>query len=418
MIRLNTTTRSLQAILAGAITTNQLPVTVGYSDGTSAVYTGAAQLTLTNSAVAVTICAAPASGAVRDIDYIAISNTDTAAATVTVRLNDSGTLYEQVKTTLQPGRQLVYTHASGWNVGPTDATPLPADPTASVGLTAVNGTAATYMRSDAAPPLDQSIAPTWSGNHRFNAKVSFAIAPSAWDLTAGTGGAAWDLGSTGGMFSVAGISGLGTEVVHNSYYDGTNWKYKTTSATARGRYLGSQYQVLTALSGTAGTNITWTSTLVANPTGIGFGTTPVFTMDLKGSAAVYSLESTTGTNAVYARFINTGGTFFLGTDDSTGSAFNTGLAYAGVIIRTGSNPIVTMINGVTQIVVDATKAQFRGKLYPSTPPGALQTAGAIYVCTGAPSNADGANGDFVFRTDGGVGTTLYIKTGGAWVGRA
>jgi hypothetical protein len=41
------------------------------------------------------------------------------------------------------------------------------NPTASVGLTAVNGSAVTFMRSDAAPQLDQSIAPTWTGAHTF-----------------------------------------------------------------------------------------------------------------------------------------------------------------------------------------------------------------------------------------------------------
>lgn len=43
-----------------------------------------------------------------------------------------------------------------------------ANPTASVGLTAVNGAATTAMRSDAAPALSQSIAPTWTGIHLFN----------------------------------------------------------------------------------------------------------------------------------------------------------------------------------------------------------------------------------------------------------
>lgn len=42
-----------------------------------------------------------------------------------------------------------------------------ANPTASVGLTAVNGSANTAMRSDAAPPIDQTIAPTWTGIHIF-----------------------------------------------------------------------------------------------------------------------------------------------------------------------------------------------------------------------------------------------------------
>jgi hypothetical protein len=43
-----------------------------------------------------------------------------------------------------------------------------ANPTASVGLTAVNGSAGTFMRSDAAPALSVSISPTWSGFHTFN----------------------------------------------------------------------------------------------------------------------------------------------------------------------------------------------------------------------------------------------------------
>lgn len=40
-----------------------------------------------------------------------------------------------------------------------------ANPTAMVGLTPVNGVATTALRSDAAPPLDQAIAPTWTGTH-------------------------------------------------------------------------------------------------------------------------------------------------------------------------------------------------------------------------------------------------------------
>lgn len=43
-----------------------------------------------------------------------------------------------------------------------------ANPTATIGLVAVNGTSnSTYMPSDAAPGLSQSIAPTWSAVHKF-----------------------------------------------------------------------------------------------------------------------------------------------------------------------------------------------------------------------------------------------------------
>ena len=42
-----------------------------------------------------------------------------------------------------------------------------ANPAASVGLTAVNGVAATFLRSDGAPPIDQAIVPTWTALHTF-----------------------------------------------------------------------------------------------------------------------------------------------------------------------------------------------------------------------------------------------------------
>lgn len=120
MIRLDATNRKLQAVLAGAITTNQLPCTVSYSDKTSTDYVGATQLTNTNSTTAVDICAAPGASTVRDIDYLSIRNRDTAAATVTVMLDDNATDYEIVKATLAVGDQLVYTHGDGWRVIDTD----------------------------------------------------------------------------------------------------------------------------------------------------------------------------------------------------------------------------------------------------------------------------------------------------------
>jgi hypothetical protein len=50
-----------------------------------------------------------------------------------------------------------------------------ANPSASVGLTAVNGAASTYMRSDGAPALSQSIAPVWTGAHTFTATGSGTV---------------------------------------------------------------------------------------------------------------------------------------------------------------------------------------------------------------------------------------------------
>lgn len=56
------------------------------------------------------------------------------------------------------------------------------------------------------------------------------------------------------------------------------------------------------------------------------------------------------------------------------------------------------------------------KLFPGTDGGTTQTAAGLYAGTGAPNNANGANGDFYFRSDGGALTALYQRRAGAWVG--
>lgn len=115
MIRLSTTGEKLQAVLGGAVTTNQLHCVVCYSDDNGTTYVGGTQYTSTNDTTAVDICAAPGASTVRDIDYLSIRNRDTAAATVTVMVDVSATDSEIVKATLAVGDSLVYSHGNGWN---------------------------------------------------------------------------------------------------------------------------------------------------------------------------------------------------------------------------------------------------------------------------------------------------------------
>ena len=58
-----------------------------------------------------------------------------------------------------------------------------------------------------------------------------------------------------------------------------------------------------------------------------------------------------------------------------------------------------------------------GGLRPLTAASAAQTATKLSGGSGAPSNGDGANGDFYFRSDGTAGgnTVIYHKEAGAWV---
>lgn len=61
----------------------------------------------------------------------------------------------------------------------TPAIPAAANPTTKVALAVANGTAATFMRSDAAPALDVTITPTWTGAHVFTPTAGVAITINA-----------------------------------------------------------------------------------------------------------------------------------------------------------------------------------------------------------------------------------------------
>lgn len=54
-----------------------------------------------------------------------------------------------------------------------------ANPTAEVGLTAVDGTSTNCMRADAAPALNQAISPTWTGNHTFSPATGIGVTINA-----------------------------------------------------------------------------------------------------------------------------------------------------------------------------------------------------------------------------------------------
>jgi hypothetical protein len=113
---LDATTKSLEMLLAAAVTTNQLPVVAFYVDHTTTAATPGEADTQSNSTTAVSIVAAPGASTQRQIKSISIFNADTVAATVTVRLNNNSTYRNIVKLTLQPDQTLLYLPETGWTV--------------------------------------------------------------------------------------------------------------------------------------------------------------------------------------------------------------------------------------------------------------------------------------------------------------
>jgi hypothetical protein len=90
-----------------------------------------------------------------------------------------------------------------------------------------------------------------------------------------------------------------------------------------------------------------TSTLKVDSTNnrVGIGTaTPSFTLDVRSATAVFKLESTAGTTAAYLYATNTGGDFYFGRDNSTGTTFGTGTGYSAVVYSANAVPMVFFTN--------------------------------------------------------------------------
>lgn len=92
-----------------------------------------------------------------------------------------------------------------------------ANPSASVALSVVNGVATTFMRSDAAPPLSQAIAPTWTQQHQFTPAngLTNAVTVNTWTASGAAATALTVNASTGAAANYAaafmgGPVGIGT----------------------------------------------------------------------------------------------------------------------------------------------------------------------------------------------------------------
>jgi hypothetical protein len=119
MLRIDGVSRKLQCLLGGAVASTQADVVVCFKDYPSQQpreFLRGTQVSTTNNATAVDICAAPLNATTREVDHLSIHNNDTAAIAVTVRYNDNGTTYKLQAVTLGVGETLCFATAVGWYV--------------------------------------------------------------------------------------------------------------------------------------------------------------------------------------------------------------------------------------------------------------------------------------------------------------
>lgn len=123
MLVLDSVNKSIEIVLAAAITTNQLPVITSYADITTTTFTLGSTDTTTNSMVAVTIVAAPLAATQRQVKLVEVYNYDTMPATVYIRYNNGGTIRIMFQCVLAVGECLVYHEKTGWQITSPQGTP-------------------------------------------------------------------------------------------------------------------------------------------------------------------------------------------------------------------------------------------------------------------------------------------------------
>lgn len=111
-------TDKIQVVLAGAITTLQLPCIASWQDITSAGMTlpQSSSQTNTNSITEVDLVAAPAASTNRQVVHMTVYNADSVAATVKIIKDVSGTNYIVTKALLQAGDTLQFSREDGWRI--------------------------------------------------------------------------------------------------------------------------------------------------------------------------------------------------------------------------------------------------------------------------------------------------------------
>ena len=217
-----------------------------------------------------------------------------------------------------------------------------ANPTASVGLSAVNGVATTFMRSDAAPPLSQSITPTWTGQH-------------IWSLSDAAAVAIGPNGNTNPVFRVVtnvASAATGVSITGNAAGSGVAITVLTSGATEN----------LNLVAVGAGGRVVVPSNTTTNPgisfsgaTGTGFG--QAFNSRLYGfinNTRVYGYNSSTTS---------------FGISNSAMYAFESDIA--------GGTPETRIINPATGVIrVGGNSSTNAGSLIIGTSAGAIGTSGA------------------------------------------
>lgn len=233
------------------------------------------------------------------------------------------------------------TGSGTYNIEVANAAPTAANPTAKVGATVVNGSAATFMRSDASPPLDLTV------SYPFTAAQTITTAPAA--NTSNDGLILQDTTSA---------AAAAQQFSPRLRLTGQGWKTTATAASQTVDWIVETQPVQGAANASA--NLVFSSQI----NGAGYAAS--FTLNPNGHTSTVSLTATVfiptsssvPTTGIYRPATNTLGfatsTTAVGSFDSSGS-FHVLVAGQGLTVKEGSNAKqgVSTLSGGTVVVTNS-----------------------------------------------------------------
>ena len=153
--------------------------------------------------------------------------------------------------------------------------------------------------------------------------------------------------------------------------------------------------------------LTTGSALTFDGTNVGIGGTPTWALDITTSAANIRVAPAVGTNNALTRYVNTGGTGYVGLDNSAGGLTT---AYALNLYHTGAYPIVFSTSGTERMRIDSSGNVGIGTTSPSAK---LQVVGTTKIGEGVAANTS----KLMVNTVSGVaaGIQLFQDTVEAWI---
>lgn len=164
-----------------------------------------------------------------------------------------------------------------------------------------------------------------------------------------------------------------------------------------------------------GGNSIWGNQLINGNIGINT-TSPTFNLDIQSTSSNLRVSSSVGTNRAYAQFANTGGTFNVGLDSSTGGGLGTS-AYAGVVMHYGAYPLILGTNATERVRIISTGEVGIGTTIPeSNVPLTVNTNNNSFNSTLILQNSNtgtGALSQIQMRTQNTLTTPLNIQQFGS-----